>query len=145
MLVVDEHVPFVDRDAGSRRIAFLVDLLRERGWRVVFASLDGAEYEPYSSTLRSTGVDVITGFGPRTVTTMKRKNVRLDAAWLSRPEPAERVLMSLRREFGVPIVFDTVDLHYRRLEREERVRGRRRNGARCAGASSRSHAKPTSP
>lgn len=124
MLVVDEHVPFVDRDAGSRRIAFLIDLLRERGWRVLFASLDGSEYEPYSATLRSTGVDVITGFGPRAVATMKRKNVRLDAAWLSRPDPAERVLASLRREFGVPIVFDTVDLHYLRLEREARVRGR---------------------
>ena len=125
MLVVDEHVPFADRDAGSRRIAFLVDLLRERGWRVVFASLDGAEYEPYASMLRSTGVDVITGFGPSTLTAMKRKNVRLDAAWLSRPEPAARVLATIRREFGVPIVFDTVDLHYRRLEREERALGRK--------------------
>ncbi len=125
MLVVDEHVPFADRDAGSRRIAFLVDLLHERGWRVVFASLDGAEYEPYASMLRSTGVDVITGFGPSTLTAMKRKNVRLDAAWLSRPEPAARVLATIRREFGVPIVFDTVDLHYRRLEREERALGRK--------------------
>ena len=124
MLVVDEHVPFTDRDAGSRRIAFLIDLLRERGWRVLFASLDGGEYEPYSATLRSSGVDVVAGFGPRTVKTMKRKNVRIDAAWLSRPDPAARVLASLRREFGVPIVFDTVDLHYLRLEREARVRGR---------------------
>ena len=55
---------------------------------------------------------------------MKRQNVRLDAAWLSRPEPAAHLMAALRREFHIPIVFDTVDLHYRRLEREASVRGR---------------------
>lgn len=124
MLVVDEHVPFTDRDAGSRRIAFLIELLRERGWRVIFGALDGNEYEPYASMLRSAGADVITGLGVQTVAAMKRQNVRLDAAWLSRPEPAARLMAALRREFHIPIVFDTVDLHYRRLEREAAVRGR---------------------
>ena len=124
MLVVDEHVPFSDRDAGSRRIAFLVGLLRERGWRVIFGALDGNEYEPYATMLRSAGTDVVTGLRVRTLTAMKRQNVRLDAAWLSRPEPAARLMPALRREFRIPIVFDTVDLHYRRLEREASVRGR---------------------
>lgn len=123
ILVVDEHVPFSDRDAGSRRIAFLVELLRERGWRVVFGALDAGEYEPYATMLRSAGADVVTGFGAQTVTAMKRENVRLDAAWLSRPEPAARVMAALREAFGLPIVFDTVDLHYRRLEREAAVGG----------------------
>ena len=38
MLAIDEHVPFTDRDAGSRRIRFLIDLLRERGWHVIFGT-----------------------------------------------------------------------------------------------------------
>lgn len=124
MLVVDEHVPYTDRDAGSRRIAALVDLLRERGWRVVFASIDRREYAPYAEALRASGADLIAGFGSRTIAQMKRRNQRLDAAWISRPDPAARVLRVLRRRYDLPIVFDAVDLHFVRLERESQVRQR---------------------
>ncbi len=53
MLVIDEHVPFTDRDAGSRRMRFLIDLLRDRGWHAIFGSLDAREYEPYAGELRA--------------------------------------------------------------------------------------------
>ncbi|MBV8373455.1 MAG: glycosyltransferase, partial [Candidatus Eremiobacteraeota bacterium] len=51
VVVVDEHVPFTDRDAGSRRIAFLMDVFLKRGWHVIFGSRDRSEYAPYTGAL----------------------------------------------------------------------------------------------
>ena len=88
MLVVDAHVPFTDRDAGSRRIRFLIDLLRARGWHVIFGSVDPDEYGKYSAELRDCGIDVIAGFGAASLAMLKQSRVAVDAAWLCRPEPA---------------------------------------------------------
>jgi GT2 family glycosyltransferase/glycosyltransferase involved in cell wall biosynthesis len=124
IVVVDEHVPFTDRDAGSRRTFFLIELLRARGWQVIFASTDRNEYPPYAQTLRSLGVDVMLGFDSVSVAQLKRRRICPDVAWLCRPSSASGLLRAFRRTCGARIVFDTVDLHYRRLEREERVVGR---------------------
>lgn len=124
MLVVDEHVPFTDRDAGSRRIRFLIDQLRERGWHVIFGSLDPREYEPYAAELRASGIDLITGFDDAALAMLKERNIGVDAVWLSRPESATRLLHAARATLGVKIVFDTVDLHYLRLEREQAILGK---------------------
>ncbi|HTA39545.1 MAG TPA: glycosyltransferase, partial [Candidatus Acidoferrales bacterium] len=124
MLVVDAHVPFTDRDAGSRRMAFLIDLLRARGWHVIFGSIDSDEYGGYTAALRDRGIDVIAGFDSTTPAMLKHDNVAIDAAWLCRPEPAEAILPALRGTFDAKVIFDTVDLHFRRLEREEDVHRR---------------------
>lgn len=121
ILVVDEHVPFTDRDAGSRRIFALVELMRGAGRHVIFGSTDRAAYEPYTSALRERGVDVITGFSPASLALLERDGITLDAAWLCRLDPAERVLHALG---PTPVAFDTVDVHHVRLEREERLYGR---------------------
>ncbi len=125
IVVVDEHVPFTDRDAGSRRIFFLIELLRKRGWHVIFGSLDRNDYQPYSDVLRDLGVELICGFGPGSVSALKRLHIAVDAVWLCRQGPAARVLSAFRRDFNPRIVFDTVDLHYVRLRREQEIRGTR--------------------
>ncbi len=99
IVVVDEHVPFTDRDAGSRRIFFLIELLRKRGWHVIFGSLDRNDYQPYSDVLRDLGTELICGFGPDSVAALKRLHIAVDAAWLCRQGPAARVLSAFRRNF----------------------------------------------
>lgn len=123
ILVVDEHVPFTDRDAGSRRAFFLMQLLRARGWQVIFASLDRNDYPPYGQNLRDLGIDVILGLRAANVGDLQRR-MPLDVAWLCRPAAAQRLLAALRSAGTPKIVFDTVDLHYRRLEREAETLGR---------------------
>ncbi len=125
VVVVDEHVPFTDRDAGSRRTFFLIELLRKRGWHVIFGSIDRNDYEPYAGALRDAGTEVICGFGAGAVGALKRLDVAIDAAWLSRQGVAERVLPAFRRHFDAKIAFDTVDLHYVRLRREQEISGKR--------------------
>lgn len=124
VVIADEHVPFTDRDAGSRRVFFLIELLRKHGWQVIFASLDRNEYPPYAEALRLLGVDVIVGFDSAGVARLKRRRIPVDVAWLCRTSTAQRLLPAFRSASTTKIVFDTVDLHYRRLEREERVLGR---------------------
>ncbi len=124
MLAIDEHVPFTDRDAGSRRIRFLIDLLRERGWHVIFGSLDAREYDPYAGDLRASGVELIAGFDAASLQMLNCRNIAVDVVWLSRPETATQLLADARRTLDAKIVFDTVDLHFVRLEREQAVLGR---------------------
>jgi glycosyltransferase involved in cell wall biosynthesis len=124
ILVADDHVPFTDRDAGSRRIAFVIEVLAAEGWRVVFASLDKRAYRPYSRALRATGAELITGFDERAVCALKRRGVDVGVAWLCRPAAAQRLAPAFRSEHAATIVFDTVDLHYLRLQREEQILGR---------------------
>lgn len=119
ILVVDEHVPFTDRDAGSRRIFALIELMRDRSRNVIFGSLDRTAYEPYASALRERGVDVIAGFDPRSIAQLERDGIHIEAAWLCRPDPAARLLDSLA---NTPVVFDTVDVYHVRLARQERLR-----------------------
>lgn len=123
ILIADDHVPFTDRDAGSRRIAFLIDLLVAQGWRVIFASLDRRAYRPYTRALREAGVEVVTGFGARSVSELKRQGIGIRVAWLCRPTASERLTLALRDAFAATILYDTVDLHYLRLQREEQVCG----------------------
>jgi O-antigen biosynthesis protein len=122
IVLVDEHVPFTDRDAGSRRVWFLTELLLARGHHVIFASIDETEYEPYSAALRERGVDVFAGLNERGLDALSR--LRIAVAWLCRPAPAARYAAAFRTACGAKIVFDTVDLHYVRLQREERIANR---------------------
>ena len=125
VLVVDEHVPFFDRDAGSKRIDHLIDALAARGCVVVFGSIDRREYPPYTRRLRDAGAVVLTGFGVQALHEAAAAGVAFEIAWLSRPSVASLLIDVLREvDPSARIVYDTVDLHYRRLEREERATGR---------------------
>ena len=124
-LVVDEHVPLPDRDAGSARMAFIVEALRRRGYHVIFASIEASPYGSYAERLRQGGVEVILGFSPASIASLKAQRLCVEIAWLVRPEPCATMLPYVRGVFPeAKIAFDTVDVHYLRLQREARETGR---------------------
>jgi O-antigen biosynthesis protein len=122
VLVVDEHVPFFDRDAGSRRTAAIAELFRARGWHVLFGSIDPVAHEPYAARLRSRGVEVIPGFDERALAAIAESGIAVDLAWLCRPSTAQRFTAAFRSATDAKVVFDTVDLHFLRLQRMQEVR-----------------------
>jgi glycosyltransferase involved in cell wall biosynthesis len=121
-LVVDSFIPFDDRSAGGMRLLAIMRLMRELNWHVVFVADDGGEYEPYVSRVRRAGVEVIPHRGDAT-RVIEDIGTQIDLAWVSRPDLLQRYLPPLRRK-ATAIVYDTVDLHFLRLQREAVVTGR---------------------
>lgn len=125
-MVIDEHVPFQDRDAGSRRLSQILEVLSKK-MRVAFLSLDARPYEPYSERLRQQSVAVFLdadGDGFERIPF----DTDPEIVWIARADVAQRTIMRVRARFPrAKIIFDTVDLHFARLEAEERVVGERRN------------------
>jgi len=126
ILFLDEHVPFDDRDAGSRRLALLLRLARAHGWSVVFGSLENRAYPPYSDRLRQAGIEVISGFGEDSLAGLRARGSLFDCVWVSRAQVASDYLAAVRSsQPQARVVYDTVDLHFVRLSRQAKVQGRR--------------------
>jgi glycosyltransferase involved in cell wall biosynthesis len=98
-------------------------LMRELDWHVIFVADDGGEYEPYTSRVRRAGIEVIPHRGDA-LDAIRRIPVSVDLAWVSRPDLLEKYMPELRRRTTAKIVYDTVDLHHVRLQREAHVTGR---------------------
>ena len=124
MLVADAFIPFDDRSAGGRRTFAIMKLLRQLGWHVVFLARDGAAHEPFASRLRKAGIEV----RPHRDTIadeILRLPFHLDAAWLCRPEVMNDCATAVRAAHGeAAVIYDTIDLHFVRLRREQVVVGK---------------------
>ncbi len=118
ILVVDHMVPTPDRDAGSLRMSIILELLREQGFRVRFFPDNQYQYSPYEVPLQALGIEVAYGsIDPMGY--LAEHGDDLDLAILSRPHVAIKWLPILRNALpGVPVVYDMVDLHQLREERQ---------------------------
>jgi GT2 family glycosyltransferase/glycosyltransferase involved in cell wall biosynthesis len=114
VLVVDSYVPLHDREAGSNRLFKIVAVLRELGYHVIFFPDNGAAIEPYSSDLLRLGAEIV--YAP--INGLDQTKVlasvlhRVDIAWICRPELCEKYLPTVRSASTVPVVYDTIDLHF---------------------------------
>lgn len=128
VLVVDHQVPRPDHDSGSVRMRRILELLIEMDQRVVFFPANGAALEPYTTELQQAGVTVLCEAGPQ-AEFLREAGPRLRLALLSRPNVAWSVLEQLRVcAPDCAIVYDTVDLHFMRLDREADIMDTEGNG-----------------
>ncbi|MDT7602628.1 MAG: hypothetical protein QOF61_625, partial [Acidobacteriota bacterium] len=128
VIVFDDHLPAPDRDAGSGRMAFILKSLA-RWSRPVFVSTGNLRIPADERRLWRDGVEIArpTDY-PRL---LKERDFR--AAIVSRPDLAEAIIPAIRRAApGAKIVFDMVDVHFIRLEREARVTRDERTAAEAA-------------
>ena len=126
ILVIDANTPTPDRDSGSLRMRRLLHLLREEACHVAFFNLQLSDDDSYSRALEAMGVEVWSRPWLATVPTWLREHGRrFDAIIVSR-HTVLAPLLPLLRKFApqARIVFDTVDLHFLREEREARQAGR---------------------
>jgi glycosyltransferase involved in cell wall biosynthesis len=119
ILVFDERVPSPDRDAGSLRMFLILKTLAE--WcQVVFVPFNRPQSVEYESALWKEGIETADAVDYRRL--LKNKNVV--AAIVSRPSMAEVFIRRIRRANPrVKIIFDTVDLHFVRFQREYEING----------------------
>ena len=128
VIVFDDRIPAPDRDAGGARMAFILKALAE--WsRPVFVSVGKRARPEYERLLWKEGIETASATDyPRLI-----KERDFCAAILSRPAVAETMLPLIRRaDRRIKIVFDTVDIHFVRLEREFAVSGEARVAADAA-------------
>lgn len=123
VLVVDARVLMPDHDAGSVRMDHILRIFQRLGYKVTFIP-DNLEYhERYTAALQAAGVECWYAPYVRSVGEHLKAHGRLyDVAMLSRADVAEKNLAAVRQYCPeAKVLFDTVDLHFLREEREARL------------------------
>jgi GT2 family glycosyltransferase/glycosyltransferase involved in cell wall biosynthesis len=120
ILVVDHHLPMADRDSGSLRMFQLLSILSREGHRVTFIPDNLADIPPYGDRLRERGVKVMHYPYCKSVSTyLESHGQDFDTVILSRCDFARKHISDVRRFAPQSrLIFDTVDLHFLRQERE---------------------------
>ncbi len=120
ILVADHHVPLWDQDSGSLRMFNLLTIFQELGYHVIFWPDNLAALEPYTRRLQALGIEVI--YGQVDFRRYLSENAPfIDLLWACRVRFAPQYLLPAK-EAGLATVFDTVDLHFVREEREARLK-----------------------
>ncbi|WP_237048187.1 glycosyltransferase [Lentzea guizhouensis] len=118
VLVMDHQVPLTRMDSGSVRMRAILEELVGLGCRVVFFAANGAEHKKDADELRQLGITVLT-HQERQWEFLRDVGAELSFALLSRPSVAWIMLEELRtRSPQCVIAYDTVDVHFLRLERQ---------------------------
>lgn len=126
ILVIDTLVPPYDKESGAFRLHQILLLLLQQGYSVIFLPDYGHEQEPYTSELESLGIEVLY-FTYQQYDWAKRLQQRLnyiDVAWVCRPELAAKYFPLLQQNRHIKLIYDTIDLHFLRLQREAELQGK---------------------
>ena len=120
VLIIDSYTPTPDRDSGSARMLALMRLLIEEGCAVVFFCQNLTDDGKYSEALRQLGVETWSRPWIRNIPNWLGKHGRrFDAIIVSRHYVLSPLLPMLRELAPqAHVVFDTVDLHFLREQRE---------------------------
>lgn len=119
VVVFDERVPSPDRDAGSLRMFLILKTLA--AWcHVIFVPFNRPQGPDYESALWQEGIETADAVDYRRL--LKNKNVK--AAIVSRPSMGSVFIHRIRRvNPKIAIVFDMVDTHFVRFQREYEISG----------------------
>jgi GT2 family glycosyltransferase len=125
VLVIDHRIPYPDRDSGSFRMMEILRAIRRRGHHVTFIPDNLLAVSPYIEEMSSIGIEVIHEPYYRSVAEcLKEPGRDFRLAILSRCAVAAKHLSVVKRLApNARIVFDTVDLHYIREERQAEIMG----------------------
>ena len=121
ILVIDSYVPLYDRESGCVRLLGILKIFLELGYSVIFLPDNGTPEEPYTSTLQSMGIEVLyhTQAQPDLSQQLLERLALVNFIWLCRPELCDKYLELIRHHSEIPIIYDTIDLHFLRLKRQE--------------------------
>ncbi len=120
VLVIDHRLPMPDQDCGSARMYEILRAIRRRGHHVTFVPDNMASFPPYAQLLQGIGVELIHHpYYANLAAFLSRHGSEFDLAIISRADIASRHLFTVRLLAPrAKVVFDTVDLHFVREERE---------------------------
>lgn len=120
VVVFFNEVPKPDRESGSVRLTAILDALNKNSRVTLVYIHKHAGDEKYQDYFGEKGIEVvwIVDFNSRF------KYKKCDVAILCYPKVADFIYPKVRRKFpDAKIIYDTVDVHYLRLEREFEITG----------------------
>jgi O-antigen biosynthesis protein len=120
ILVIEAFLITPDQDSGSLRLLNLLRILKDEGHHVIFVA-DNLEGTPkYRTLLESLGVEVLYDAWAMSVhDVLRARGPSLDAVIICRHYVAAAYLDAVRLSApDATMIFDTVDLHFLREERE---------------------------
>jgi O-antigen biosynthesis protein len=136
VLVIDWAVPVPSRDSGSLRLFTILQILRGLGYKVTLLPGDLVARTPDTERLQSQGIEVI--FSPYITdirSFLRTEASRYDVIVLCRMGVAEKYIDTVRRSAPNSFtIFDTVDLHFVRIERQGRLFGDQETMKQAEGA-----------
>lgn len=120
VLMIDATTPQPDHDSGSLRLVNCMKVLKREGHAVAFFADNRAWIEKYTGDLQQLGVEVLWHpFMGDPVRWFRENGARFDLVFISRHYVASSYLGLVRLHAPqARLVFDTVDLHYLREQRE---------------------------
>ncbi len=123
VLIIDARIPTPDQDSGSVRMSAILRLLQEMGFSITFAS-DSEDYlSNQQNVLKERGIFVLQG-RQATQHHLASEGGKYHFVLLSRPETAFHYLPYARAyALYSKIIYDMVDLHWLRFEREMEISG----------------------
>jgi glycosyltransferase involved in cell wall biosynthesis len=123
VLVIDRFVPAYDTNSGALRMYSILNILNEMGCHITFIPDNLQPREPYVTELRRRGIEMICENVD--IEAYFRKNgPRFSLVILSEALAAVN-FMPIVRAYAVnaTVIYDTVDLHWIRLERAAAITG----------------------
>lgn len=119
-LIVDARVLCPDQDSGSVRMMGLLLILQQMGFQVTFLPSNLQRVSPYTERMQELGIECLhSPFFAGVDQFFSERGNEFDLIVLSRAEVARLLLSFCRKHVpDVPVVFDTVDLHFVREHRE---------------------------
>ena len=125
ILVIDHHLPMPDRDSGSLRMFQILKILHALGHRVTLVPDNLADIPPYTGELQKRGIKVIHyPYIKKVRDYLIGHGSEFDVVVLSRCQFARKHMTDVRLYAPLSrIIFDTVDLHFLREEREAHLSG----------------------
>ena len=125
ILVIDACMLTPDQDAGSLRMFEMLNLMRVLGHKVTFVAANLEYALPYVTNIQSMGVEVL--HHPHIVSIarhLERHGAEYDIVMLSRESVATPYLDVVKMHASqAKVIFDTVDLHFLRAERQAVLTG----------------------
>lgn len=120
ILFIDDVIPTPDQDSGSNRIFKIMRIVKSLGFHVMFLPANGEKKPKYFEQMVLEGFEVLYRFPNRQgmIKILMNRLHRIDIAWLCKPHNNEEFKFIFERKKDIRWIYDTIDLHFLRLQRE---------------------------
>jgi O-antigen biosynthesis protein len=123
ILIIDARVLMPDHDSGSLRMFNILKILQNIGYKVTFLPANLHCHEKYTPQMQAIGIECL--YVPYVKSAgdyLEEYGQYFNAVILSRADTAEKFIDEVKQYCtNARIIFDTVDLHFLREEREAKL------------------------